>query len=274
MKLLDLHTGMERHCFFDQIRKVIHMPREEIERRFSNDFHQYLQRNFNNPYLFQKFCRHIFDMTQAHGKKVLDVGCGFGLISSYLGFFGSQRVVGVDFDVDRITVFRKLLGMLHVLNVEAKLADFLDFKNLGHFDVVICNEVMSHIRDDWLCLRRIYRCLRPGGVLYISDDNNSLNFYHRKKQARKLLKMGVQPFLFDPVSGQFAERQINPLALMKRLGSVGFKGKLVKPFVEPQGAINLLYFFKKVAGETIRLCHPILIVASPRFEILAVKSRK
>lgn len=252
------------------------MPRKEVESSFSNYFYEYFQGIFEYPSSFtsySKICKHIFDVTHAEGKKVLDLGCGFGLISMHLGVFGSQRVIGVDLDIDKICVFRKLLRLLHVPNAKAILGDFLNLEeDLGCFDVVICNEVISHISNFELCLRGINRCLKHGGVLFISDCNNSLNLLYQKRQAKRLSKLGVKPFSQNPVSGQFAERQFNPLAVMKELNNFGFESKLLKPFFVSQHRRLCARVFKRVASEILRFFHPISVVVSPKFEIVAIKS--
>ncbi len=254
---------------------IFYMPREEVENRFTKYFYEYFQSIFECPSsfpLYSEFCNHIFDVTNAGGKRVLDVGCGFGLISIHFGVFGSQRVVGTDLDADKIHVFQKLLELLHISNVEPKLGDILDLEVSERFDVAICNEVISHVRNFELCLERIYRCLEHGGVLYISDCNNSLNLLHKKEMAKRLSKQGVKPFSQGSSAGQFAERQFNPLVVVKELDSFGFEARLLRPFFVSQHKRYIGRVCKKVASEVLRFFHPISIVVSPKFEIVAIKS--
>jgi len=177
--------------YLKQIEKIFKMKKEDVEREFPSQkrarFYTYYKRFFENPKklkAYSKFCKHILDVTNAKRKKVLDIGCGWGLISIHLGVFGA-KVVGVEMDPEKIGVFQKILRslVLPLDNIEVRLGDALeiDFKE-EKFDVIICSEVISHIRNSDLLLLKMNKALKRGGFLYISDWNNGLNILQRHKR--------------------------------------------------------------------------------------------
>jgi len=181
-------TTDERH-FLKQIEAIFKRVKADVERELSPYFYTYYKRLFEHPQIFEaysKTCKHIFDVTNAKGKNVLDIGCGFGLMSIHLAICGA-KVVGVDSSEEKIKVFEKILRSLAQSfdNVEVRLGDALelDYED-EYFDVVICNEVVSHVRDLDLFLLRMNKALKRGSVFYISDGNNKLNILQRHKRRK------------------------------------------------------------------------------------------
>lgn len=174
----------------EQLKEIFRMERKEAEREFAPYFYQYFKRCFDSPATLDRYsqsCKHFFDMVQAKEKKVLDIGCGFGLISIHLATFGAQIVSGVDANEEAIYVFQKILSRFSppLSNVEVKLGDALnlDYED-NHFDVVVANEVISHVRDVDFFIREMRRVLRPGGIFYISDSNNAWDIVGRYRRRK------------------------------------------------------------------------------------------
>ncbi len=137
-----------------------------------------------------------FSRCSAEGKKVLDTGCGFGSYAIYFGLFGANQVVGVDLNSELIDLFKKILSeMPFINNVAARCGDALNLdEEDSTFDVVVCWNSISHIRDSNLYIREMKRVLKDGGIFYISDDNNSLSLvrtiynkirWRRQREARR-----------------------------------------------------------------------------------------
>jgi 2-polyprenyl-6-hydroxyphenyl methylase/3-demethylubiquinone-9 3-methyltransferase len=104
------------------------------------------------------------------GLRVLDVGCGGGLLAEPLAQLGC-RVTGVDpsrrsLDVARAHADASGLDIGYVHGVaEALPADD------GTFDVVVCCDVLEHVTDLDATIREAARVLRPGGM-YLYDTIN------------------------------------------------------------------------------------------------------
>jgi 2-polyprenyl-3-methyl-5-hydroxy-6-metoxy-1,4-benzoquinol methylase len=182
---------MRGEKWFEQLESIFHMNRETIESEFAPYFYEYYRRIFKCPVLlgwyFQGY-QHIFDVTQSRIRRVLDIGCGFGLISIYFAASGAKMVSAVDNNQEKIRVLQTILSRFNPAldNIEAKLGDAPDLSVPdNYFDVIIANEVISHVVDADLFIREMTRVLHPGGTLYIRDSNNSLDIRGRY-QRRKL----------------------------------------------------------------------------------------
>jgi SAM-dependent methyltransferase len=139
----------------------------------------------------ERICSHIFEVSRSEGKRILDVGCGFGITSIYLAAFGALKVTGVDDKEEKISVFRKILSRLEppLGNVEAVRQDGICLTyDDGTFDTVVARDVISHVRDPDAFLREVRRVLANGGLLYIEDGNNALDIIGRF-QRRRMWKM-------------------------------------------------------------------------------------
>jgi len=105
---------------------------------------------------------------------VLDVGCGSGLQTVMM----SQRcdeIQGVDLSEGSLEYARRLARFAsRKKNIELIAGDITRLElPESHFDKVLSYCVLEHIPDWELALRRIHRCLRPGGRLIISVDSLS-----------------------------------------------------------------------------------------------------
>lgn len=150
---------------------------------------------YNSP-RFKRFCRghlgspsqvdafneqlqSVFNRSNGKGKKVLDAGCGCGLYSIFFGLHGAKEVTGVDLDPEFSDVFKKLLLEIPSFkNITLKCGDIFDLdEEDGTFDVGICINAISHIREPYSFLCEVKRLLREGGTFYILDGNNKLSLY-------------------------------------------------------------------------------------------------
>jgi len=106
-------------------------------------------------------------------KRILDFGCGPGYLIENLINIYKGEVCGLDFSKESILkVNQRFNGRSGFINAEAidKLPS--SFKD-NYFDVVICVEVIEHLKDKELneTLREIYRVLKPAGCVMITTPN-------------------------------------------------------------------------------------------------------
>lgn len=107
------------------------------------------------------------------GLKVLDVGCGGGLISEALAAFGGS-VTGIDMGDAPLSVAR--LHLLETgLEVEYKkiTAEELAEEKTEHYDVVTCLEMLEHVPDPSSVISACAKMVKPGGDVYFSTINRS-----------------------------------------------------------------------------------------------------
>lgn len=114
-------------------------------------------------------------------RRVLDVGAGFGVYAALLRIAGVPEVVALDYHAPKAAVARKLMIYLGLDGVRVLHGDatVLPFRS-GSFDAAIALASLSHIRDPQRALRRVASCLRPGGRVYVFEDNNSTHPAYRR----------------------------------------------------------------------------------------------
>ncbi len=118
------------------------------------------------------------DWIQSHaslnGKRVLDVGCGGGILSDSMARRGAQ-VLGIDLAAKALKV-----AQLHALEagtsgVEYReiSAEALAVEQPGGFDVVTCMEMLEHVPDPASVVRACRALIKPGGWVFFSTINRN-----------------------------------------------------------------------------------------------------
>lgn len=109
------------------------------------------------------------------GQRILDVGCGSGRHLAALYGYPGIAVFGVDLNSEDIRQAKKRLelhdrlgehgsGRWRLATADARRLPFLD----ETFDLVICSEVLEHIKNHEAAAREITRVLKPGRSLVVS----------------------------------------------------------------------------------------------------------
>lgn len=115
---------------------------------------------------------------------LLDVGCWNGELSARCGAaLGAQRMLGVE-------VYEQPAAEAEAKGVEVARVDLEAGRfpwEDGSVDVVVCNQVLEHLKNIWLPMTEMHRVLRPGGHAILSVPN--LASLHN----RVLLALGRQP---------------------------------------------------------------------------------
>src|SRR3989344_6221950 len=94
-------------------------------------------------------------LPERKGLKILDIGCGGGLLSQELQKYGKAVCIDPSAEAVNFAVQR---------GVEAEKISILDYKKEGEYDCVIALDVLEHCEDDLLAIKNIYNLLKPGGV--------------------------------------------------------------------------------------------------------------
>lgn len=123
------------------------------------------------------------------GLRILDVGCGGGLLSEALARHGAD-VVGVDASLGNITAAR-LHAEAQGVTVDYRLGEPAHVLRQGeHFDVVLALEVVEHVSDVPAFLGEAARCLAPEGMLFASTiDRTWKSFVFAIVGAEWVLRM-------------------------------------------------------------------------------------
>ncbi|WYX37815.1 bifunctional 2-polyprenyl-6-hydroxyphenol methylase/3-demethylubiquinol 3-O-methyltransferase UbiG [Achromobacter xylosoxidans] len=107
------------------------------------------------------------------GKKVLDVGCGGGILSEAMARSGAQ-VTGIDL-ADKSLKIAKLHGLESGVKVEYRKVpvEQLAAEQPGQYDVVTCMEMLEHVPDPASIVRACAALTKPGGWVFFSTLNRN-----------------------------------------------------------------------------------------------------
>jgi 2-polyprenyl-3-methyl-5-hydroxy-6-metoxy-1,4-benzoquinol methylase len=98
--------------------------------------------------------------------RVLDIGCGYGYTAAELAK-SSRQVVGIEPNAALVAEARERAAP----NLEIRHHAIGELDDTEGFDVAVLDNVLEHLEDQVDSLRRISRCLKPGGVAFILVPN-------------------------------------------------------------------------------------------------------
>lgn len=121
--------------------------------------------------------RYIEQLAGLQGKRVLDVGCGGGILSESMSAKGAQ-VTGIDLGEKALNVAR-----LHALETGAQVdyqlvaVEVLAQQQPHSFDVVTCMEMLEHVPDPAAIVQACAQLVKPGGSVFFSTINRNPKAY-------------------------------------------------------------------------------------------------
>ena len=107
--------------------------------------------------------------------RILDIGCGGGLLCEPLSRLGA-RVVGIDASEKNIKI-AKTHAKESNLKISYYCASPENFKYKGKFDVILNMEIVEHVHDINLFLKESSKFLKKNGIMFIATLNKTLKSY-------------------------------------------------------------------------------------------------
>lgn len=111
------------------------------------------------------------------GKKVLDVGCGGGILSEAMAQRGAD-VTGIDMGEAPLNI-AKLHALESGISVKYQQipVEQLAEEMPASFDVVTCLEMLEHVPDPASIIHACYKLVKPGGMVFFSTINRNPKAY-------------------------------------------------------------------------------------------------
>ncbi len=108
------------------------------------------------------------------GKRVLDVGCGGGILSESMAKAGAV-VTGIDLAEPALEIATLHAMEAQVTNVDYECSSAEDYaaQHEGSFDIVTCMEMLEHVPDPGGVVNSCHRLLKPGGAAFFSTLNRN-----------------------------------------------------------------------------------------------------
>lgn len=198
------------------------------------------------------------------GKRVLDLGCGFGWHCLYAVEMGAAMVTGIDISEKMLEVARQKSDCSKITYLHMPVEDF-SFP-AEEFDIVISSLAFHYIEDFEGICTRIWDCLAPGGAFVFSVEHPVFTAY------------GNEDWYYDvegnrlhwPVDNYFTEgKRISVFlgenvvkyhrTLSSYMGALFNSGFAVKGLVEPQPESGML---SSIPGMVDELRRPMMLVVS------------
>lgn len=193
----------------------------------------------------------IETFVRLEGKRVLDVGCGGGLLSEGMAARGAE-VTGIDLSEKPLGVAR-----LHLLESGRKVdyrliaVEALAEEAPASYDVVTCLEMLEHVPDPASVIRACAKLVKPGGHVFFSTLN-------RNPKSYLFAVIGAEYILnLLPRGTHEYAKFIKPAELMRDCRSSGLSvtemtGMLYNPFTKvyrlgPDSSVNYLVHAEREA---------------------------
>jgi 2-polyprenyl-6-hydroxyphenyl methylase/3-demethylubiquinone-9 3-methyltransferase len=148
------------------------------------------------------------------GLRILDIGCGGGLLCEPMARLGAE-VVGVDPSETNIEV-AKLHAAESRVEVDYRATTAEELADAGEkFDVVLNMEVVEHVADVGLFVERCAEMVKPGGIMFVATINRTL-------KALGLAIVGAEYLLrWLPKGTHQYDKLVRPEELEKALAGAG-----------------------------------------------------
>ena len=119
----------------------------------------------------RKFQRNVKSLNCLSALRILDIGCGAGLLCEPLTRLGAQ-VIGVDPSASNIAAAKLHADKGH-LSIDYRCTTVEEMDVRERFDIVLAMEVVEHVSDIGLFLGRCAAMLKPGGLMVVSTLNRN-----------------------------------------------------------------------------------------------------
>ncbi len=222
----------------------------------------------------QIFMNYDGEKKHSQDKRILDFGCGTGIVSTILGAY-SEQIYAVDYLGERIdgwskdilnnvySLIWKQVSEKHKINFSFYERFPLSFPN-EHFDVIIMYAVLEHIDNDTLIknvFAEISRLIKPNGILCIGKLPRVWSVHEK---IAKMLNMGAHEKLFKRKEALYVLEKHG--FIVKQIDNTDLL------FQQPAKVMNVFYPMSKYIERFSSV--PLVNMFAHNFRIIAQKNNK
>lgn len=134
--------------------------------------------------------------------KILDAGCGDGVNLKVLTQISNAEIYGIDYNPLRVERAKREFPQAKIFQM-----DLIKLQMNDKFDIILCNQVLEHIKEDEMVLKNLYKILKDDGIMilgvpnegcllaqlrnrfiqpYIQRTTDHINFYKEKEIRAKI----------------------------------------------------------------------------------------
>lgn len=197
-----------------------------------------------NPLSLSLFDEKVDDL---HGKRVLEIGCGIGLMTAELakrvGIGG--EVVAIDASVDQLAIAKEAARAQSLDNIRFKhmQAEALD-RDFGQFDLIYCRFLLAHLSQsdvDYI-VKTLLACLKVGGHIVMEEPTSYEKIACNQRPEPQVFKQWksfhlLQPKVFD-TDLYVGERLASLVAVQEQV--VVEEYKKVRPWFNKAQAVEFM----------------------------------
>ena len=183
-------------------------------------------------YILEKISNHFKrkdEVSPLKGLKLLDIGCGGGLISEPMSRLGAN-VTGIDASLNNIKIAeshsRKNNLKINYLNTSPE-----DFLNGEEFDVILNLEIIEHVEDVNLYFKSCAKLLKKNGIMFTATLNRTFTSYIKAIVGAEYILRWL------PIGTHDWNKFLKPKEVEKMISNLNFsiletKGLVFNPFTQ------------------------------------------
>lgn len=163
----------------------------------------------------------ISDFTELAGKKVLDVGCGGGILSESMAK-AKANVLGIDLAEAALKVAEEHAAPQALDLAYEKISVEGHAEQSAQYDIITCMEMLEHVPDPKSIVLSIGQLIKPGGWVFLSTINRTAKAYALAIVAAEYVLRLIPKKTHD------YDKFIKPSELNKWLREAGLKLEVIK----------------------------------------------
>ena len=180
------------------------------------------------------------------GTRVLDVGCGGGILAEAMALAGAE-VTGLDVVPEAIDT-AKAHALTQNLAIDYRCQPIETYAG-DSFDHMTCMEMLEHVPEPQLVIAHCTRLLKPNGFLFLSTLNRTIKAYASAIVAAEYV-LGLLPRQTHDFDKFIKPSELGAMARACGLETVSLSGLAYNPltrhaFLHPSVSVNYLLVCQK-----------------------------